>query len=249
MSPRNKACLLWDWTNTRDRPSAIDQLFATESRFTSCHNWNTWAPPELKGRLVFQPMLRTLDHVYNEEYAWVRDSPHPVVHFLNEPERQGVTPAAAAKAWRERIVPDLVVEGGRKVISPACASDQPGKDWLADFMRDLRSDGAKLPDYLGVHYYGADAEAAIVYLKEMYEKHGLPLMVTEIASISRDVEEVRHFTRRLSNWMDDTDWVIEYGFFGCMAHVADDFVSQAAQLMDENGKFTPLMRELLQRST
>ncbi|KAH8173166.1 glycosyl hydrolase catalytic core domain-containing protein [Sarocladium implicatum] len=250
-SPPRKRCLLWDWTNTRDRPSAIDQLFTNTddnnpSPFISCHNWNTWVPPELKDRLTFQPTLRTLDHLTSEEFAWVRDSPYPVVHFLNEPERQGVTPTEAAKAWKEKIVPELVEGQGKKMISPACASDQQGKDWLARFFEACSADGeGRKPDYLGLHYYGPEAEGAKAYLREMHDMYELPVLVSEIASISRDEKQVEAFTEEMGRWMDGKDWIIEYGFFGCMAEVADDFVSDKAQLMDKHGNFTGLMRKLM----
>jgi len=77
------------------------------------------------------------------------------------------------------------------------------------------------------------------------EFHQLPVIVSELACTSRDPASVIRFTVELANWLDEQDWVAEYGFFGCMRHRADDFVSPAAQLMDENGDFTPLMRSLV----
>lgn len=128
------------------------------------------------------------------------------------------------------------------MISPACASDQQGKDWLAAFFALC---GDRKPDFLGLHYYGTEAEAAKRYLREMHDTYKLPVVVSEIASISRDTAEVEAFTEDLGEWMDGEDWVIEYGWFGCMAHVADDFVSEKAQLMDKDGNFTGLMLKLM----
>ena len=45
--------------------------------------------------------------------------------------------------------------------------------------------------------------------------------------------------------MDEQEWVAEYGFFGCMREPADTFVSPEAQLMDKEGRLTPLMRRLM----
>lgn len=165
------------------------------------------------------------------------------MHFLNEPERQGVTPSEAAKAWKEKIVPELIDGKGKKIISPACASDQPGKEWLAEFLKAC--DDGRPPDFLGLHYYGTEAEGAKTYLREMYDLYKLPVIVSEIASISRNEKEVEAFTEEMSRWMDGEKWIIEYGFFGCMAEVADDFVSQKAQLMDRQGNFTGLMKRLM----
>jgi hypothetical protein len=45
----------------------------------------------------------------------------------------------------------------------------------------------------------------------------------------------------MSLGMDEQEWIFEYGFFGCMRNVADDFVSPAAQLMHPDGTLTNLM--------
>lgn len=72
-----------------------------------------------------------------------------------------------------------------------------------------------------------------------------PIIVSEIASISRNKADVYGFTAHLANWMDNTPWIFEYGFFGCMRQVADNFVSPAAQLMEPSGAFTDLMLRLM----
>lgn len=71
------------------------------------------------------------------------------------------------------------------------------------------------------------------------------MVVSEIASISRSKEEVFAFTAQVANWMDQSPYVLEYAFFGCMAKVADDFVSPEAQLMNPDGTFKPLMEKLM----
>ena len=72
-----------------------------------------------------------------------------------------------------------------------------------------------------------------------------PIIVSEIASTAQDQPSVVGFTVQVANWMDGTDYVFEYGFFGCMEHVADNFVSPAAQLMKADGSFTDLMYKLM----
>ncbi|KAF6833506.1 hypothetical protein CPLU01_05544 [Colletotrichum plurivorum] len=246
--PVQKRCLLWDYTNTRDRPNAIDQLFVSGTDalpFKSVHNWNAWYPPELKGRLPFRPMIRTRAQLDTEEWDWIRDSDAEVVHYLNEPERQGINPQDAAEWWLHKVVLELRRKRGKKVIGPGCASDEKGDHWLASFMSIVGTDAEGKPDFLGVHYYGPDVEDAKRRITSVYEKYGIPLSVNEVASTSRDAREVERFTDQLSAWMDAQDWIDEYGWFGCMAHCADDFVSPAAQLMDEKGAFTPLMRRLM----
>jgi len=71
------------------------------------------------------------------------------------------------------------------------------------------------------------------------------VVVSEIGCISRDEKEVFAFTAQLANWLDDCPWILEYAFFGCMAKVADDFVSPAAQLMNGDGSMRHLMQKLM----
>ncbi len=107
-------------------------------------------------------------------------------------------------------------------------------------------DDESAPDYLGLHYYGTDPAEAIQYVERMHSKWPkLPVIVSEIACISRDKKEVFEFTAQVANWMDETEWIFEYAFFGCMREVADSFVSQEAQLMDKEGRFTELMEKLM----
>lgn len=100
------------------------------------------------------------------------------------------------------------------------------------------------PDYVGLHYYGTDGNACIQYLEAMHARYRKPIIVSEIASIARNKASIYGFTIQLANFMDETEWIFEYGFFGCMRKLADGFVSPAAQLMEPDGRFTDLMTKL-----
>jgi len=240
MAP-NKRCLLWDWTNTRDVPWAMDNV-DFKGPMSSVSNWNTWTPPELKGRAPFRPMVRTRDQLSGDDWQNVLKSKEHIVHFFNEPERAGVSPAEAAQLWEQHMVP-LRKEHGKKLVSPSCASDPKGKEWIADFLKRVATHP---PDYLGLHYYGPNGDDAAKFIEEMHEAHPkMPVIVSEIACTSRDEGQVYHFTAKLADWMDGQEWVFEYGFFGCMTHVADGFVSPKAQLMKPDGHFTELMDKLI----
>ena len=172
----------------------------------------------------------------------VENTKEDIILFFNEPERAGITPQHAAEVWHKQMLP-LRHHKGKKLVSPSCASDPKGQEWITDFMSRV-SDHP--PDFLGLHYYGTDSKEAIKYIESMHNKHPkLHVMVTEIASISRNYHEVLEFTTKLCNWMDETPWIFEYGFFGCMRQVADTFVSPEAQLMKPDGHFTPLMENLM----
>ncbi len=240
-----KRCLLWDWTNTdgpghHGVPGEMDKVkFAGPMRSVS--NWNTWTPPELKGRAPFHPMIHDLAKLSGDDWNRIEATKHGIIHYFNEPERAGISAEKAAEIWFKQVTP-LRKESNR-LVSPSCASDPDGQKWIADFMDRV---GRDPPDFLGLHWYGTDHNEAIKYFEKMHSKHPTQrIFVTEIASISRNYNDVLHFTVEIANWMDKTEWIEEYGFFGCMRQVADNFVSPQAQLMKPDGQFTDMMYKLM----
>ena len=235
-----KRCLLWDWTNTQDIPAAIDKV-NLKGPMHAVSNWNAWTPPELKGRAPFRPMIHDINKLSGNDWGTIQNTRDSIIHFFNEPERAGITPQQAADIWHKQILP--LRQKGNQLVSPSCASDPNGMKWIADFMNLVHD---KPPDFLGLHWYGTSSAEFAKYLEDMHNKHPqLPVMVTEVASISRDYQEVLKFTVDAANHMDDTTWVREYGFFGCMRQVADSFVSPEAQLMKPDGSLTDLMVKLM----
>ena len=239
-----KRCLLWDWTNSAGPnnpgvPWAMDKV-NFGGPISSVSNWNTWVPPELKGRVPFRPMVHLTPQLSGGDWDMVVNSDQPIIHFFNEPEMNGISAEDAANAWHGQMVP-LRQNKGKQLVSPSVTSSPQGQAWLADFMNRV-SDAP--PDYVGLHYYGTDGNACIQYLQSMHSTYSQPIIVSEIASTARDDASVRGFTAQLANFMDGTDWIFEYGFFGCMRNVADNFVSPNAQLMNPDGSFTDLMNKL-----
>ncbi|KAH6671939.1 hypothetical protein B0J14DRAFT_483761, partial [Halenospora varia] len=171
------------------------------------------------------------------EWSNVWNSDQPIVHFFNEPERAGISPEQAAEKWNAQMLP-LRNEKGKKLVSPSCSNDENGQAWLSSFMSLVSGNP---PDFLGLHYYGTNGDDAVSFIQSMHNLHPtLPIIVSEIASISRNYDEVLSFTAQLANWMDNTEWIFEYGFFGCMAQCADGFVSPEAQLMNADGSLRDL---------
>ncbi|KAI0873424.1 glycoside hydrolase family 128 protein [Hypoxylon argillaceum] len=238
-----KRQILWDWTNSSGPgnpgvPDKINQVpFGGNSPVASVVNWNAWVPPELKGRAPFRPMVRVLESTKGNDWAIIQNSHDPIVLFFNEPERAGISPEQARDIWYSQMLP-LRKNKGKKLGSPAVASDANGQNWIGKFMSLVSKDP---PDFLCLHYYSNNADEAIKYIQNMHGKWAnLKVMVTEIACIDRNYQAVLNFTVKVCNWMDSTDWVFEYGLFDFQRRVADNFVSPAAQLMDANGNFTEL---------
>lgn len=241
-----KRCLLWDWTNTdgpghKGVPWAIDKV-KFNGPIHSVSNWNTWSPPELKGRAPFRPMVHLEAQLSGDDWKRIESTDQHIIHFFNEPERAGISPEHAADIWKNKMLP-LRHNHGKKLASPSCASDQAGQNWIHKWMNLVSKHP---PDFLGLHYYGTDGDAAIRYLESMHHHHPhVPIILSEFASIARNHKDVVAFTVQVVNWMDHTSWVFEYGLFGCMRKLADDFVSPAAQLMKPDGTFTDLMHKYM----
>lgn len=265
--PSSKRTLLWDWTLTRDHDatpalqSTAASLAKPSSRIASITNWNSWRPPELPAGLPFRPMIRTPAQLEGNEWDMIRgsvdaelrrDPSAPVIlHTFNEPERIPLSVAEALRLWRTLILPLRQSHGHRvKLVSPACASDPPGSRWLDEFMAGL-PDECDRPDILGLHFYTMPDQtadqglaAAKGYFGERRARFELPVVISELASTSRDPAVVDRFTRDLARWLEGREqaWVVEYGFFGVMREMADGFVSPAAQMLDGEGEWTGLGR-------
>ncbi|KAL8765526.1 MAG: hypothetical protein Q9209_007434 [Squamulea sp. 1 TL-2023] len=188
----------------------------------------------------YRPMIHLEPQLSSPEWDWVWNSDRPIVQYFNECDKNYISPERAAQAWRDQMVP-LRQQKGKKLVGPAVSSNENGKNWLAGFMNRVSD---QPPDFLGLHYYGTDGNDAIRYLEEMHSKYPQSIVVSEIASIDRNIGSVYNFTVQLANYMDNADWIFEYGFFGCMRNLADGFVSPDAQLMQSDGHFTNLMVKL-----
>ncbi|KAI0132997.1 glycosyl hydrolase catalytic core-domain-containing protein [Xylariales sp. AK1849] len=260
MSP--KRTLLWDWTLTRDYPSspALHQAVSAlkpNSPIASIVNWNAWRPSELPAHLPFQPMVRTPAQLEGSEWTMLQDSlkvelarpgnGEVILLSFNEPERiVGLSAAKAAGLWKSMILPLRKQHTARlKIVSPSCASDAAGAKWLEEFMK-LLAEGEK-PDYIGAHFYTSQNQpvdheitAAKTFLESMHTRYNHPVVVSEIASTSRNASDVEKFSHEIAKWMEGQGWIKEYAFFGVMREVADGFVSPVAQMMDNEGHWTKL---------
>ena len=194
-----KRQLLWDWTNSSGPgnpgvPWAMDQCnFA--GPLSSVSNWNTWVPPELNGRAPYRPMVHLDAQLSGQDWQNVLNTDQPIIEFFNEPDKNGITPEHAADVWHNQMVP-LRQQKGKQLVSPAISSDvNTGPGWLADFMNRVSD---QPPDYIGIHYYGTDGNACIQYLQDMHSKYSQPMIVSEIASIDRNIGSVYNFTVQVS---------------------------------------------------
>ncbi|KAK8091345.1 glycosyl hydrolase catalytic core-domain-containing protein [Apiospora phragmitis] len=208
--------------------STTASLTKTSSRISSITNWNAWRPPELPSHLPFRPMIRIPARLEGNEWAMIRgsidaelqrdpDSP-VIVHTFNEPERIPLSVTDALHLWRTQILPlrrrsDGHQQNRVKLVSPACASDPQGSQWLDAFMAALALDDDDRPDILGLHFYTMPDQtaeqglaAAQAYFEERRNRFAqLPVIISEVACTSRDPAVVDQFTRDLVRWQEDEE--------------------------------------------
>ena len=142
-----------------------------------------------------------------------------------------------------KVIPNLRNQRHKKLVSPSCASDPNGQKWIADWMHLVKDSP---PDYVGIHWYGTSSDEAKKYIEAMHKKFpGNKIIISEIGSISRDKHDVYRFTQRMCNWMDEQDFIFEYGFFGYMKTMPNNFVSPEARLMNPDASFTDLMHNYI----
>lgn len=101
----------------------------------------------------------------SNEWGMISNNDHAIIHYFNEPERADISPEKAAEMWMEKMVP-LRKEKGKKFVGPGCSCDPGGEVWLEEFIKRICEKG-KPPDYLGLHYYGADASTCILYMEKI----------------------------------------------------------------------------------
>lgn len=260
LAPRaasGKALLLWDYTNTNSGGTTTAALTTAADKVVACSNWNTWRPTDAPDSLAFYPQVRTMDQLADSEWTMLIASLDvekaagrtPTVQYLNEPEYLGVSAADAAASWISKLLP-LRDSYGAVLVGPATSSSESGIQFQKDFMAALSDD--QKPDYVGIHYYTTDGQAVDSevawgenYLTEAHTNYGLPLFVSEVASTSRDAAQVTQFSDTFKAWMDEQDWIAQYGFFGATLQPVNDFVSPEAQLLTTAGTWTALGTDLL----
>jgi len=157
----------------------------------TCITRNAWDPPENHNRITFRAMLHDKNRVTGNEWAMFANANASILMFYNEPERANTSAQEAAETWHKMLVP-LRKEKKKRLCSPSCSNDDNGQKWIEDFMGRVKDE---MPDFLGLHYYGESAKEARDFVEMMHNKWPhLPVMITEIACISRSRDDVLKFT-------------------------------------------------------
>ncbi|KAF9268715.1 hypothetical protein L218DRAFT_977190 [Marasmius fiardii PR-910] len=208
----------------------------------------SWSPSGgLKTDIQYVPMLWGEGQV--EEFSSTINqtiSELNITHVLgmNEPQEKGqsnLTPQQGADMWKTYLEP--LRSRGIRLGSPAPSSAPSGKTWLQEFL--TACDGSCTVDFIAVHYYDVNATDFIRYLEDHHNTFQRPIWVTEWAcqnfnqankQCSRD--DIALFLNKTQSFMDQTEWVERYAWFGSMRDLQG--VNPDDALMDHNGKITNL---------
>ncbi|EPQ55067.1 hypothetical protein GLOTRDRAFT_105905 [Gloeophyllum trabeum ATCC 11539] len=215
------------------------------------YTWSPYGISQDKG-LEFVPMLWGLNQVHDWTSSINRTMGQnriTTVLGMNEPQQTGqsnLTAEQGADLWRTYIEP--LRSRGIRLGSPATSSAPSGKVWMHDWLQACN--GGCTIDFVALHWYDINASNFIQYVEDFHNTFQKPIWVTEWAcqnfnnaSDQCSAEEITAFLNTTQSWMDNTDWVERYSWFGAMRDMQG--VNENNALMDTSGKINSLGRQYI----
>ncbi|KAL5531485.1 hypothetical protein ACEPAG_4362 [Sanghuangporus baumii] len=211
----------------------------------------TWSPNPVRSDLEFVSMLWGRDQI--DTFTSMINgtiSRNGVTHILgfNEPQQPGqsnLTAEEGAQLWRTYLEP--LKSQGIRLGTPAPSGAPSGKTWLQDWLTACA--GGCNPDFVALHWYDVNATQFQLYLEDFHDTFQLPIWVTEWADHNFNgddqpsFEEVVAFLNQTQGFMDATDWIERYAWFGVMENMQDVGYNNA--MMDSRGDITDLGRQYI----
>ncbi|KAF8314951.1 hypothetical protein DL93DRAFT_2057831 [Clavulina sp. PMI_390] len=170
---------------------------------------------------------------------------------MNEPTTAGqseLSPAEAAQLWMQYLEPLKQANSSIRLGSPAMANGAAGIPWMQQFLGNCSSCSV---DFTVVHYYYINSSDFISYLNGYHDAFQKPIWVTEWACVNYANPSapcadsyIPQFMNETQSFMDSTDWVERYAWFGAFRTMPGG-LSSALQLYDSNGKITALGKQYI----
>ncbi|KAI0698125.1 glycosyl hydrolase catalytic core-domain-containing protein [Cytidiella melzeri] len=209
----------------------------------------TWSPNciDIAASLECVPMLWGTDqeNAFNSTIESTIDSYSvKAVLAFNEPNEMGqsnLSPEDAASMWKQYLEP-LRSSKNVRLGSPAPSSNPDGVTWIQDFLNAC--EGGCTVDFIALHYYDVNATEFQSYITNYHNLFGKPIWVTEWAcqnfngGAQCSDEAIKEFMNQTESFMDATDFVERYAWFGAFRNLQG--VNPDDALMDQNGKITAL---------
>jgi len=212
----------------------------------------TWSPSSIDTSLEYAPMLwgeRQIGQWTDTINQTIRS--REVTHALafNEPQQSGqsnLTSQQGADLWRAYVQP--LKAQGIQLGSPAPSSAPSGKTWLQEFLAVCGGDCTV--DFIALHWYGINSTQFVIYLQDFHDTFQRPIWVTEWACqnfVDADEQcaqqDVINFMNATQSFMDQTEWVERYAWFGAMREMQG--VNGYNRIMGTNGRINDLGRQYI----
>ncbi|KIK69077.1 glycoside hydrolase family 128 protein [Collybiopsis luxurians FD-317 M1] len=248
LSPRatdsSKAGLAWPNGNADD----IHQFLTTGKV-----SWYyTWSPAAISSTdIEFVPMLwgnKSVDDFAATINDTISSKNVTAVLGMNEPQQTGqsdLTPEQGAELWKTYLEP--LKSQGIRLGSPAPSSAPSGKTWIQDFL--TACNGSCTVDFIALHWYDINATAFMEYLEDFHDTFQRPLWITEWACQNYNggsqcsYNDVVLFLNATQSFMDSSDFVERYSYFGAMENLQG--VNQDNALMGSSGDINALGKQYI----
>ncbi|KAF7332429.1 Glyco-hydro-cc domain-containing protein [Mycena kentingensis (nom. inval.)] len=248
-----KRGLAWPWYNTPLNPGKFHDGSGSVTRI---YDWETYAPPSSngKGGLNFIGMQRCMDcdsSPIGQLAARQKQVGFATVFTLNEPDINGITPAAAAEWYIQHINP-LSIKKAIPAVTSSTAAGQ-GLDWAVKF-RDACA-GRCFFDYVNIHWYGETLAQFKAHVTKTHNTFpGKKIVISEFAlrKPGSQAAQVKFF-KAAFKFLDAHDYVAMYFPFVATSPKllsANDpagaaFVGTGSTLFDNDGTLSPVGKLML----
>ncbi|QRV90235.1 glycoside hydrolase family 128 protein [Ceratobasidium sp. AG-Ba] len=163
-----------------------------------------------------------------------------------EPSQANMSTQDAANMWKTYLEPLKAANPNIRLGSPAPSSRPDGIQWIWDFLGNCN--GGCTLDFIALHYYDVNATDFIRHINEYHNAFQRPIWVTEWACQNFNngpqcsYDEIAQFLKETQDYMDSTDWVERYAWFGAMANTP---INKDTGLMDKSGVINDLGRQYI----
>ncbi|KAL2066237.1 hypothetical protein VTL71DRAFT_2308 [Oculimacula yallundae] len=191
--------------------------FTSSSGVTWAYNWGS-TTPSIPSNFEYVPMLWGLrqSEIGNWDKSVATALAAGSTHLLafNEPDlaaQANIGYVEAAAGYMKYMQP---YASKAKLVSPAVTNGggEMGLTYLSNFISACSSCTI---DKVAIHWYnGGDAAAFKEYMAKAYKAGGnRPLWITEFEASGSDAEQAAFLTEVMA-WMDKTDYIERYAYFG-----------------------------------
>ena len=141
---------------------------------------------------------------------------------FNEPEIEGQANRSVEEAvgiWRDLVLP-AKQKLGLRLGSPGLSSDRTKSvKWMDGFLKGMGGFKPSGIEFLVLHWYGTGFEEFRCWVEECHDTWELPVWVNEVACSRMGngevgVAEAQAFVRKAVAWMEETEWVERYSYYG-----------------------------------